>query len=245
MTFEIPIKKSAVLDYNSLANKSEFMNIRQSFDRNTLNNDAFQKISPSIKANTQQTNSSPIKKQKLPAGKVFLRKGQKIQISEQSQIKIALGWNILDSRCELDASAFLLGANDKVLGDEWFIFYGQTISPDKSVKYITGQTDDAVMTIDFKKISPSVQKIVFSVTIYEAIEKNLNFGMTSDIYARMIDSKNNEIARFQLDECYNNVTAMVLGELYLYKGEWKFNAVGSGVAKNLADFCSIYGVNLI
>lgn len=245
MAFEIPIKKSAILDYNSLANKSDFMHVRQSLDRNTLNNDAFHKIPPSVRANTPQTNSAPAKKQKLPTGKVFLRKGQKIPISDKSQIQIALGWNILDSRCELDASAFLLGSDGKILGDEWFIFYGQPTSPDKSVCYLTGQTDDAIMTIDFKKISPSVQKIVFSVTIYEAMEKSLNFGMTSDIYARMIDSKNNEIARFQLDECYSNVTAMVLGELYLYKGEWKFNAVGSGVAKNLADFCSMYGVNLI
>ncbi|MDE5835367.1 MAG: TerD family protein, partial [Ruminococcus sp.] len=54
-----------------------------------------------------------------------------------------------------------------------------------------------------------------------------------------------ETARFILDECYNNVTAMVLGELYRYKGEWKFNAVGSGVARDLAGFCAMYGVNLI
>ena len=161
-------------------------------------------------------------------------------------MKIALGWDILDSRCELDASAFLIGNNGKVLGDEWFIFYGQTTSPDNSVKYYTGQTDDdAVITVDFRKINPSVQKIVFSVTIYEAVEKGLNFGMTSNIYARMIDTRNTETARFQLDECYNNVTAMVLGELYLYKGEWKFNAVGSGVARDLAGFCAMYGVNLI
>lgn len=277
MAFEIPMKKTATLDRSSLAEKRGFMNVRQSLDRNTLNNDAFRKTtvsstpsrSPSVSSTPSRSPSvssapstpvrnmsvsstpsvperPPKKQRNLPAGNVFLKKGQKIPVADPFGIKISLGWDILDSRCEPDASAFMLGADGKVLSDEWFIFYGQTTSPDGSVKYSSGQTDDdAVMTIDFRKVRPEVQRIVFSVTIYEAVEKGLNFGMTSDVYARITDSRNVETARFILDECYSNVTAMVLGELYRYKGEWKFNAVGSGVARDLAGFCAMYGVNLI
>lgn len=279
MAFDIPIKKSAPLDSRSLADKNGFMNVRQSLDRNSLNNESFRKIPQqppperppvpvparpqntperppvSVPARTQNTPerppapvpARPPKKQRnIPAGNVFLQKGQKVAVNDSSVMKIALGWDILDARCEPDASAFMLGADGKVISDEWFIFYGQNASPDGSVKYSASQTgDDAVMDIDFRKINPSVQRIVFSVTIYEAVEKGLNFGMTENVYARIIDSQNNETFRFQLDECYNNVTAMVLGELYRYKGNWKFNAVGSGVARDLAGFCAMYGVNLI
>lgn len=263
MGFEIPMRKSGTLDRNSLAEKSGFMNVRQSLDRNSLNNDSFrktpQRTAPTVSTPPTaptRTQSAPIptptpvrppkKRRNIPAGNVFLRKGQKMAIPDSSGIKIALGWDILDSRCEPDASAFMLDRNGKVLGDEWFIFYGQATSPDGSVKYFTGQTDDdAVMHVDFRKVNPAVQRIVFSVTIYEAVEKGLNFGMTENVYARIIDSHSNEAARFELDECYNNVTAMVLGELYRYKGEWKFNAVGSGVARDLAGFCAMYGVNLM
>jgi len=278
MAFDIPMRKSATLDRNSLSEKRGFMNVRKSLDRNSLNNDSFRKNPPTASArSTQQTpvrtqtvsarqpqqttprtpqqtvSRTPVaparpqkKKRNIPAGNVFLRKGQKIPVTDSCGIKIALGWDILDARCEPDASAFMLGADGKVLGDDWFIFYGQTASPDGSVRYSTGQTDDdAVMTVDLRRVNPAVQRIVFSVTIYEAVEKRLNFGMTSDVYARIIDSRNTETARFILDECYNNVTAMVLGELYRYKGEWKFNAVGSGVARDLAGFCAMYGVNLI
>lgn len=265
MSFEIPMRKSGTLDSSSLASKSGFMNVRQSLDRNSLSNESFSKIpqrtpqpvSTPVQSTVQRTAPvqptvpAPVqarpqrKKRNIPAGNVFLRKGQKIPVADNTGIKIALGWDILDSRCELDASAFMLDGNGKVLGDEWFIFYGQNTSPDSSVTYSAGQTDDAVMTVDFRKVNPAVQRIVFSVTIYEAVEKRLNFGMTENVYARMIDSSNNETARFILDECYNNVTAMVLGELYRYKGEWKFNAVGSGVARDLAGFCAMYGVNLI
>lgn len=250
MAFDIPMRKSAPLYNKSLADKQGFMNIRQSLDRNSLNNDSFRKIPQHISQVRTQPVSAPAKPPKkqrnIPSGNIFLQKGQKVSVDDSSVIKIALGWDILDARCEPDASAFMLGGDGKVLGDEWFIFYGQDVSPDGSVKYSATQNgDDAIMHIDFRKINPSVQRIVFSVTIYEAVEKKLNFGMTENVYARIIDSRNNESFRFKLDECYSNVTAMVLGELYRYKGNWKFNAVGSGVARDLAGFCAMYGVKLI
>ncbi len=247
MAFDIPIRKTPVLDSRSLADKRGFMNVRQSLDKNRLDNNSFRKVPQQTAPVSAPVPAKPPKKQRnLPAGNVFLKKGQKVPIDDSSTMKIALGWDILDSRCELDGSAFMLGADGKVLGDEWFIFYGQDVSPDNSVKYSSGKTsDDAVIDIDFRKINPSVEKIVFSVTIYEAVEKGINFGMTENVYSRIIDSRNNEVFRFQLDECYNNVTAMVLGELYRYKGSWKFNAVGSGVARDLAGFCAMYGVRLI
>lgn len=244
MGFDIPVRKAPPVDRQSLAGKQGFMNIRQSIDRNNLDNKCFSK--KPVPVNVPAPIQVQKKQRNLPSGKVFLKKGQKIPVDSSSVIRIALGWDILDNRCELDGSAFMLGADGKVLGDEWFIFYGQNVSPDKSLKYNSGgNQDNAVIDIDFRKINPAVEKIVFSVTIYEAYEKGLNFGMTENVYSRITDGTDNELFRFQLDECYSNVTAMVLGELYRYKGNWKFNAVGSGVARDLAGFCAMYGVNLI
>ena len=175
-------------------------------------------------------------------------KGQKIPITGSGKIKIGLGWDVNDSRCDLDASAFMLDKNNKIVGDEWFIFYGQDTSPDNSVKYKTFDIgvaceDDAELTIDLNMVSPNVEKILIAITIYEAFANRLNFGMVSNVFARIIDADTNkETSRFVQDECYSNVTALVLGELYRYKGTWKFNAVGSGVARDLAQFCAMYGV---
>ena len=244
MGLNIPMNKKSAMDKNSLIDKQGFMNVRSSFDKRTLSNNNFRTNSTPDKV-TENPVSRPPKK-RVSGGGMVLKKGQKIAIPDSRNIKIALGWDILDSRCELDASAFMLGGNGRVINDEWFIFYGQNTSPDGSVKYMTVQdNDDAVIDIDLTRVNPLVQKIVFSVTIYEAVEKRLNFGMTENIYARIIDSGNRETARFELDECYSNVTAMVLGELYKYNGKWKFNAVGSGVARDLAGFCAMYGVNII
>lgn len=184
-----------------------------------------------------------------------LAKGQKYSIRDRdgkpvTQLKICLGWDVKDGRCELDASAFMLGSGGRVPGDEWFIFYGQPDSPDNGVHYKVFKDDprspdDAAVDLDLDRVDQRVEKIALAVTIYEASRNALHFGMVQDLYARIVDRRTNrEIASFKMDECYSTVTAMVLGELYRYKGEWKFNAVGSGVNKDLAEFCGMYGVQL-
>ena len=47
-----------------------------------------------------------------------------------------------------------------------------------------------------------------------------------------------------MTEYYTNVISMMIGELYIHNGTWKFNAIGNGVAKDLAGLCELYGVNV-
>ena len=89
-----------------------------------------------------------------------------------------------------------------------------------------------------------MQKIVFVLTIHEALERGLHFGMIRDAYARLLDSATQkEILSFRLEDLYANVTSMTIGELYLYKNTWRFNPVGNGVHKDLAGQCALYGVH--
>ena len=67
--------------------------------------------------------------------------------------------------------------------------------------------------------------------------------MLKDAYVRIIENSTNaELVSFKMSEYYSNVTSMTIGELYLHKGIWKFNAVGNGVARDLAGLCELYGV---
>ena len=70
--------------------------------------------------------------------------------------------------------------------------------------------------------------------------------MLKDAYIRIIDqASNQELASFQMDEYYSNVTSMMIGELYKHNQIWKFHAVGNGVARDLAGLCELYGVAVI
>ena len=206
-------------------------------------------------ASNPANNRPNVKRNRVEPTGDRLAKGQKYSIKDRDgrpaeQLKICLGWDVKDGRVELDASAFMLCDNGKVPGDEWFIFYGQPDSPDSSLHYKIfkddpNSPDDAAIIMDLTRVDARVTKIALAVTIYEAAAHSLNFGMVQNLYARILDSRTNrEIASFKMDDCYSSVTAMVLGELYRYKGEWKFNAVGAGKNLDLAAFCGMYGVAL-
>lgn len=202
-----------------------------------------------------QNFQQPVAKKRPAVGKgVILKKGQKVVLSNNGttlkNIRVCLGWDVLNQDVDLDASAFMLGADNRIIGDDWFVFYGQPQSPDGSVNHSgdsqgQGEGDDEIISIALDRVNQSVNKITFVVTIDEALERGFNFSMVSNAYVRVVNADTNvEIARFTLSEYYNNVTSMVVGELYKHNGQWKFNPVGDGVAKDLAGLCEMYGVNV-
>lgn len=180
-----------------------------------------------------------------------LQKGQKVSLAENgrsfSQLEVSLGWNAKNPACDLDASAFLLAGNNKVVGDEWFVFYGQEQSPDGSVVHRGDSAGGAgeTLAVDLGRMDARVKKIVFIITINEALKQGLNFGMVSDAYIQLRSpAAGRGILHFELEEYYSNVTSMMVGELYERNGEWKFHAIGNGVARDLAGLCELYGVNV-
>lgn len=179
-----------------------------------------------------------------------IQKGQKVSLSGNqflSTLEAKLGWNVTNDACDVDVSAFLLNSSGKVLGDDWFVFYGQDTSPDGSTFFSEdASADREKITIHFQKLHPEVSKIVFVLTIHEALEKHLNFSMLKDAYIRILDTAtSSELVSFKMDEYYSNVTSMMIGEIYQYKGTWKFHAIGNGVARDLAGLCEFYGVQVI
>lgn len=183
-----------------------------------------------------------------PALLNLIQKGQKVNIGMAGQlsgIRIAMGWNTDHPQCDIDLSAYLLSADGKVPADNWFVFYGQTKSPDGSVTLNTNGSfqDRELADIDFTKLDPSISKIVFVLTINEAFTYHLNFSMVKDAYIRLLEpASGRELYSFLLTDYYANVVSMMLGEIYLYNNTWKFNAIGNGVARDLAGLCELYGV---
>ena len=191
----------------------------------------------------QSNNSTHIT---LPSLTKRVSKGQKVPLNLSSKkIKVNFGWNVKNPACDVDVSAFLLSGNGKVVGDDYFVFYGQESSPEKSVLFKNVETANVleVFDIDTAILNPAVAKIVFVMTINDALENSLNFSMLKDAYIQIVDPLNNtELASFLVEEYYNNINSMMMGEIYLHNGAWKFNAIGNGVNKDLAGLCEFYGV---
>ena len=190
---------------------------------------------------------------------VSLTKGQKVDLTKGNpgleKVIVGLGWdtNRYDGSADfdLDASAFLLNANGKVLRDEDFIFYNNLESETKAVIHTgdnrtgEGEGDDESILIDFSKVPVNIERIAITVTIHDVAERHQNFGQVSNAFIRIVNESNNEeILRYDLAEDFSIETVLVIAELYKHNGEWKFNAVGSGFQGGLAALCKNFGVNV-
>ena len=188
---------------------------------------------------------------------IQLKKGENLSLKKaapnMTKIRLGLGWDVRStdgSAFDLDASAFMAGANDKCRSDADFIFYNQLKSACGSVEHTgdnrTGQGDgdDETIKVDLSKVPADVQKISFTVTIHEATERRQSFGQVKNAFIRLVNQDNNtEAARFDLSEDASTETAMMFAELYRSGGEWKFRAVGQGYAGGLEALCHNFGLN--
>lgn len=249
---QTPLNSKEIHNLNQTAGMSDNKNSGQTSNQGTINTDNTNTIgnTPVFNNAATVTNTNTTKTMTIPPLIHTTMKGQKIQFftgGSVQKIKACLGWNVSNPECDVDVSAFILDSTGKVPGDDWFVFYGQTKSPDGSVIFNEAEKNDREsITIDLNNLSPSVKKIVFVLTINEAYEKKLNFSMIKDAYVRILNySNNSELVSFKMDEYYENVTSMMIGEVYLHNGNWKFNAVGNGVSKDLAGLCGLYGVQIV
>ena len=164
-----------------------------------------------------------------------LSKGQKIPLNENF---LTIKFERPTSALEIDTAAFLTQSNGKVAGDEDFVFYGNK-------NHVSGgviHNDDDSIDINLDKIPRHVEKISLTATIYDADNRKQNFSMIRGATLK-ISGTGGEIATFPLEN-FTVETAIVLGEVYRYKGNWKFNATGAGFSGGLAALCNNFGIEV-
>jgi tellurium resistance protein TerD len=189
---------------------------------------------------------------------VALTKGGNVSLSKSApnltSIAVGLGWDARSTTgadFDLDASALLTGANGKVLSDAHFVFFNNLKSPDGSVEHTgdnltgEGEGDDETINVELPLVPPDVEKIVFTVSIYDAEQRSQAFGQVTNAYIRVVNrADGSELARYDLSEDASTETAMIFGEVYRRDAEWKFRAVGQGYASGLRGIAVDFGVNV-
>ena len=191
---------------------------------------------------------------------VNLQKGQKISLKKSDgsglkKVMVGLGWDEAQPAAtgwralfaskpqdiDCDASVILCGQDGKIVSKnakETVVYYGNLKHPSGAVTHqgdnLTGggEGDDEQIMVDLSLLPANVYKLVFVVNIYDANVRHQHFGMIKNAFIRLVDlgGGRNEICRFNLTDDYSGMTGMVVGEIYRHDGEWKFNAIGQGVA---------------
>jgi tellurium resistance protein TerD len=191
-------------------------------------------------------------------GVVNLSKGGIVNLAKQAprlqRAKLGLAWDPNQSdtgqQFDLDASAFMLNKDGKVISSNHMIFYNNLNSPEGSVKHLgdnrTGQGDgdDESITIDLAKVPAEVTEISFIVTIDDAAARGQNFGQVRNSRITLYNADDNaSVAKYELREDFSGETAVQFGSLERNsQGSWSFSAVGRGWNRGLADVVRLYGL---
>ncbi|WP_159729548.1 TerD family protein [Sphingobacterium sp. 18053] len=182
---------------------------------------------------------------------INLQKGQRIEVG-LTKITIGLGWDPNEGTgndFDLDASAFMIDQFKQIPAEPFFIFYGNTDSPDGALHHTgddptggnSADGDDESIQVDLSKVDSRITEISFVVTIHDAIARRQNYGQVRNSYIRIVDDSNGqEVAKYELGEDFSLETAVEFGRLYRRNESWKFEASGMGYKEDLAFFLSKY-----
>jgi tellurium resistance protein TerD len=189
---------------------------------------------------------------------VSLSKGGNVSLTKAAPgltaVLVGLGWDARTTSgagFDLDASALMVGTSGKILSDAHFIFFNNLTSPDGSVEHTgdnltgEGEGDDEVIKVNLAGVPAEVDKVVVTVSIYDAETRSQSFGQVRNAFIRVVNQADGvELTRYDLSEDASTETAMIFGELYRNSGEWKFRAVGQGYTTGLGGIARDYGVNV-
>lgn len=183
---------------------------------------------------------------------VNLQKGQKVELRKSNggdlrKVMVGLGWDEVQrgglfggrgQDIDCDASAILC-KNGRAGGAGDLVYFGHLTHSSGAVRHMgdnltgAGDGDDEQILVDLLRLPGEYDKIVFVVNIFQARERGQHFGMIRNAFIRICDGDSGqELCKYNLSENYNNMTAMIFGELYRYNGKWKFNAIGQATQDN-------------
>ncbi|NGM85047.1 TerD family protein [Paenibacillus sp. 7124] len=180
---------------------------------------------------------------------INLVKGQNIDLTKGnaglSNVIVGLGWDPVESQeplglgkegnVDCDASALLLNADGKLMKKSNLVCFHNKHSACHSVVHtgdnLTGEGDgdDEQIRVNLSAVPADVDRVLVVVNIYDAENRNQDFGMIKSAYIRVMNASGGaELVRYNLSDNYSGFTALICGELYRHGPEWKFAAIGGG-----------------
>ena len=172
---------------------------------------------------------------------VNLTKGGNAPLASTT-LQVTVAWKDRNPNAEeLDVSCFLLTDSKKVRSDDDMIFYGQRQSKDGSVQIKDLAVTDGAgrktsFAVDLTKLATDVTSV--------AIVGTTATGGVNALETLSVNAAPNsgDPVIFDIPTSDATEAALILGELYLRNGQWKFRAVAQGFNGGLGPLAENYGV---
>lgn len=169
--------------------------------------------------------------------KIILTKGQAVNLTKEtngaSLFEFRAGWDTsLAGNADVDIMAGQVKERNEL------VYYANMSSADASIKLSgdnrTGEGDgwDETIYIDFSKVDSTTTKVPVFVSIYNAQEQGLNFGLIRNLQVQIYDVTNGQVVGEFMPELENSLsTAMLLGEFVKSGASFFFKTLGTGYDK--------------
>ena len=151
---------------------------------------------------------------------------------------------------DADVSVLLLGEDGRVRSNDDFVFYNNRVAIDGAIhlrdKLRTtdaGQAISAdVVTLQLDDIPDDVHRIVLAASLDESL--GLTFNAPKFVRLRVqrtSDAK--DLITYDIEDVTDEL-ALIFGEFYRRRGEWKIRAIGQGYSRGLASLVTDFGIDV-
>jgi len=168
-----------------------------------------------------------------------LTKDQKVDLTKTNPglkaVAMGLGWDLQDGKTfDLDSFAFLCKDGkllDAATPKNCVCYFGNLTLP--GVKHSgdnltgAGDGDDETITVKFDELPTDCNEVYFGMNIYN--QPSASLGQVKNAFCRAYnaeDTAKTSIIRYDLSEDYGSANGIIVGKLYKYNDEWKFQALG-------------------
>lgn len=198
-----------------------------------------------------------VEKAQIAADKLRMNKGEEIMLSKSAalphKVRVGFGWDAPEKvegyDVDIDSSAFLIGREGRVRRDTDFVFYnnmdagyGLLHGGDSRTEKIEG--DKEVIHLNLETMPFDADKIVFTLTIHNAEEREQSWNIVKSAYIRIVDDEEIELARFEWQNGMEAGNALIIGEMSREGMGWKLKAIGTTSNGGLYKMAHDFGVNI-
>ncbi|WP_405853607.1 TerD family protein [Streptomyces sp. NBC_00090] len=169
-------------------------------------------------------------------------RGADIAVPPQA-LHVAVSWRTGYGVPDVDVSALLLGAGERVRGDADLVFYNHSGHPSGAVRHLGKSAPGAPgspaadwLWLDLARVEPEVGRIVIAASVDGGA-----FGQVPELDVRVTDAAGTSVAYCAMGGATTE-TAFVCGELRRQGGGWRFRATGRGYASGLAGLATEFGI---
>lgn len=184
-----------------------------------------------------------------------MQRGANVELTREipslAHVVLGIDWNsggetIVEEN--LVFAAILCDENGRARSADDFVFFNQLADPDLSVRQLESALgpDQEQIDIDLRAVPESISRIIAVLYLNEGTARRRSLGQLRRCVLRVLNGDGNvELVRSEdLALTFNAETAATLGEVYRYRGGWKFKVLGQGHTTGIRGVAADYGIPL-